>query len=160
MKDIFKDIVEKRHFRFISGENVSWQEAVRLSTETMVEDGSVSPDFYKQIVSCIEKYGPYVVFDYNVAMPHTTENAEGAFKSGIGFMVSEKMIDFGCDEDGERKEANLFFTLSSANAEEHMENIMALSQVFMNEPLLDALRKARSGDDILAAAKAYPCEGE
>lgn len=160
MKDIFKDIVEKKHYRFISGENVSWQEAVRLSAETLVADGSVSPDFYKQIVACIEKYGPYVVFDYNVAMPHTTENAEGAFKSGIGFMVSENLIDFGCDEDGEKKEANLFFTLSSANPEEHMENVMALSQVFMNEPLLEALKKAKTAEDILAASEAYPCEEE
>ena len=89
---VLKDIVEKKHYSFIDGEGVTWQEAVRLSAESLVEDGSVSPDFYKQIIACIEKYGPYVVFDHNVAMPHTTENAEGAFKTGIGFMVSEKYV--------------------------------------------------------------------
>ena len=158
MSNVFKDIVEKKHYRFIDGEGVTWQEAVRLSAESLVADGSVSEDYYKQIVACIEKYGPYVVFDHNVAMPHTTENAQGAYKTGIGFMVSEKMIDFGYDEDGEKKEANLFFTLSSTNPVEHTENIMQLAQVFVNDDLLDALQAARTPEDILAAYEKYPCE--
>ena len=160
MASVLQTIVEKKHYRFIDGEGVTWQEAVRLSAESLVEDGSVSPDFYKQIIACIEKYGPYVVFDHNVAMPHTTENAEGAFKTGIGFMVSEKLIDFGVDEDGEKKEANIFFTLSSANPDEHMNNIMQLSSIFMNDDLLDALAAARTPEDILAAEAKYPCEEE
>ena len=160
MGTVLQDIVEKKHYRFIDGEGVTWQEAVRLSAETMVADGTVSEDYYNQIVACIEKYGPYVVFDHNVAMPHTTENAEGAFKTGIGFMVSEKMIDFGEDEDGEKKEANIFFTLSSANPDEHMNNIMQLSAIFMNDDLLDALAAARTPEDILKAEQDFPCEEE
>ena len=72
--------------------------------------------------------------------------------------VSEKMIDFGYDEDGEHKEANLFFTLSSANPDEHTDNIMQLSNVFVNDDLLDALQAARTPEDILAAAADHPCE--
>jgi PTS system ascorbate-specific IIA component len=137
---------------------VTWQEAIRLSAESLVADGSVDADYYKQIVACVEKYGPYVVFEHNVAMPHTQENAEGAHKTGIGFMVSEKMIDFGEDEDGEKKEANLFFTLSSTNPDEHMNNIQQLSAIFMNDDLLDALAAARTPEEILEAEKKYPCE--
>ena len=158
MASVLQTIVEKKHYRFIDGEGVTWQEAVRLSAESLVADGSVSADYYKQIIECIEKYGPYVVFDHNVAMPHTTENAEGAFKTGIGFMVCEKMIDFGEDEDGEKKEANLFFTLSAANPEEHMNNIQQLSSIFMNDDLLDALAAARTPEDILKAEADFPCE--
>ena len=158
MASVLQTIVEKKHYRFIDGEGVTWQEAVRLSAESLVADGSVSEDYYKQIIECIEKYGPYVVFDHNVAMPHTTENAKGAYKTGIGFMVSKTMIDFGEDEDGEKKEANLFFTLSSANPDEHMNNIQQLTQIFMNEELLDALAEAETPEDILEAEKKYPCE--
>ena len=157
---VLKDIVEKKHYRFIDGEGVTWQEGVRLSAESLVADGTVSPGYYKQIIACIEKYGPYVVFEHNIAMPHTTENAEGAFKTGVGFMVCEKMIDFGKDEDGEQKEANLFFTLSAANPEEHMNNISQLSDIFMNDELIDALAAARTPEDILAADEKYNTEEE
>jgi PTS system ascorbate-specific IIA component len=158
MSTVLQTIVEKKHYRFIDGKGVTWQEATRLSAESLVDDGSVDADYYKQIVACVEKYGPYVVFEHNVAMPHTQENAEGAHKTGIGFMVSEKMIDFGEDEDGEKKEANLFFTLSSTNPDEHMNNIQQLSAIFMNDDLLDALAAARTPEEILEAEKKYPCE--
>jgi PTS system ascorbate-specific IIA component len=158
MSTVLQTIVEKKHYRFIDGEGVTWQEAIRLSAESLVADGSVDADYYKQIVACVEKYGPYVVFEHNVAMPHTQENAEGAHKTGIGFMVSEKMIDFGEDEDGEKKEANLFFTLSSTNPDEHMNNIQQLSAIFMNDDLLDALAAARTPEAILEAEQKYPCE--
>lgn len=160
MASVLQKIVEQKHYRFIDGEGVTWQEAVRLSAESLVADGTVSEDYYKQIVACIEKYGPYVVFDHNVAMPHTQENADGAYRTGIGFMVSEKLIDFGVDEDGEKKEANLFFTLSAANPDEHLDNIAQLMNIFMNEDLLDALALARTPEDILAAEAKYPCEEE
>jgi PTS system ascorbate-specific IIA component len=157
---VLQTIVEKKHYRFIDGEGVDWKEAVRMSAESLVADGSVSEDYYKQIIECIEKYGPYVVFDHNVAMPHTTENATGAYKTGIGFMASKKLIDFGKDEDGEEKKANLFFTLSSTNPDEHFANIQQLTSIFMNEPLLDALAAANTPEDILEAEKKYPCEDE
>jgi PTS system ascorbate-specific IIA component len=157
---VLQTIVEKKHYRFIDGEGVDWKEAVRMSAESLVADGSVAEDYYKQIIECIEKYGPYVVFDHNVAMPHTTENATGAYKTGIGFMASKKLIDFGKDEDGEEKKANLFFTLSSTNPDEHFANIQQLTSIFMNEPLLDALAAANTPEDILEAEKKYPCEDE
>ena len=160
MAYILEKIVEKKHFSFIDGEGVSWQEAIKLSLKPLVADGSVSEDFHEQIVSCIEKYGPYVVFEHNVAMPHTQENATGAYKTAVGFMVSKKLIDFGADEDGEEKKANLFFSLSSANPSEHIDNIEQLSAIFMNEPLLDALAAAENAEDILAAVKNFPCEEE
>ncbi len=76
------------------------------------------------------------------------------------FMVSEKMIDFGVDEDGEEKKANLFFTLSATNPDEHLDNIGQLVEIFTNEPLLDALAAARTPEDILKAEAENPSPEE
>ncbi|MCD8146589.1 MAG: PTS sugar transporter subunit IIA [Clostridiales bacterium] len=157
MATVLQTIVEKKHYKFID-EPVTWQEAVRLSAESLVADGSVDADYYQQIVDCITKYGPYVVFDHYVAMPHSQENAAGVHKTGIGFMVSKQVVDFGEDEDGEKKEAKLFFTLAACNPDEHLNNIQQLMGVFTNEELLDALMEANTPEDILAAEAKYPCE--
>ena len=130
MGTVLQNIVEKKHYKFIDGEGVTWQEAIRLSTLSLVADGTVTEDFYKQIIACVEKYGPYIVFEHNIAMPHPQENAYGALKTGVGFMVSKKLIDFGTDEDGEEKKANVFFTLSTTNPDEHLENISQLSTAY------------------------------
>ena len=66
MSTVLQDIVEKKHYSFINGEGVTWQEAIRLSALPMVADGSVAEDYYKQIVACCEKYGPYFVFEHNI----------------------------------------------------------------------------------------------
>ena len=159
MASVLQTIVEKKHYKFVDSVE-SWQEAVRLSAESLVADGSVDADYYKQIVACIEKYGPYVVFDHYVAMPHSQENASGVYKTGIGFMRVKEEVSFGKDEDGEEKVAKLFFTLAACNPDEHLNNIQQLMDVFCNEPLLDALMEANTPEDILAAEIAHPFTGE
>ena len=157
MASVLQTIVEKKHYKFVDSVE-SWQEGVRLSTESLVADGSVDADYYEQIVRCIEKYGPYVVFDHYVAMPHSQENASGVHKTGIGFMRVKEPVSFGKDEDGEEKIAKLFFTLAACNPDEHLNNIQQLMTIFCNEDLLDALMECNSGEDILAAEAAHPCE--
>ena len=155
MSNVLERIIERKHYSFINGQGISWQEAVRLSALPLVEEGSVDKDYYKQIVACIEKHGPYIVLEHNIAMPHTTENPIGAYKTAVGLMICENMVDFGQDESGEKKEANLLFTLSAVNGDEHMENISQLMDVFMNYDLIEALGKCRSEEDILAAMKKH-----
>ena len=156
---ILQKIVERGHYKFVDRVD-SWQEGVKLSTESLVKTGYVGENYYKQIVDCIEKYGPYVVFEHYVAMPHTQESAEGANQTAVGFMRVKEDVDFGTDEDGERKIARLFFTLAATNPEEHMDNMVQLSSIFQNEPLLDALMEANTPEDILAAEAKYPPEEE
>ena len=159
MASILQTIVEKKHYKFVDRVE-SWQEGVRLSAESLVADGSVDPDYCQQIINCITKYGPYVVFDHYVAMPHSQENASGVHKTSIGFMRLKEEVSFGKDEDGEEKTAKLFFTLASCNPNEHLDNIQQLMGVFCNEALLDAMMAADTPEDILAAERAHPCEDE
>ncbi len=156
-ESILQKIVARGHYKFVDHVD-TWQEAVKLSTESLVKTGYVSENYYKQIVDCIEKYGPYVVFEHYVAMPHSQEGAEGAFKTGVGFMRVKEDVDFGTDEDGERKIARLFFTLAAKDPNEHIDNMQQLMTVFCNEPLLDALMEANTPEDILAAEAKYPPE--
>ena len=156
---ILQKIVERGHYKFADSVE-SWQEGVRLSTESLARTGYVSENYYQQIVDCIEKYGPYVVFEHWVAMPHSQEGAEGAAKTGVGFLRVKEPVYFGKDEDGEDKYAKLFFTLAAKDPNEHMDNIQQLMTVFTNEPLLDALIAAETPEDILEAEKKYPPEDD
>ena len=131
---------------------------MRLSTETLVETGYVSEDYYKQIVDCITKYGPYVVFEHYVAMPHSQEGAVGAYRTAVGFLRVKEDVDFGKDEDGEDKIARLFFTLAAKDPDEHLDNMNQLMNIFCNEELLDALMAAETPEDILQAEKDFPPE--
>lgn len=156
---ILQKIVSRGHYKFVDRVD-SWQEAVKLSTESLVNTGYVTADYYQQIVDCIEKYGPYVVYDHYVAMPHSQEGANGVLKTTVGFMRVKEDVDFGKDEDGEQKIARLFFTLATCDPDEHLDNMQQLMGIFVNEPLLDALMAAETPEDILAAEAKYPPEEE
>ena len=52
MGTVLQDIVEKKHYRFVD-EEMTWQEAVRQSCLSLVDDGSVDADYYKEIVACV-----------------------------------------------------------------------------------------------------------
>ena len=158
-KTILQKIVERGHYKFVDRVD-SWQEAVKLSCESLAKTGYVSENYYQQIVDCIEKYGPYVVFEHYVAMPHSQEGAEGAEKTAVGFLRVKEDVDFGKDEDGEQKIARLFFTLAAKDPNEHLDNMQQLMQIFTNEPLLDALMEANTPEDILKAEADYPPEDE
>ena len=158
-KTILQKIVERGHYKFVDRVD-SWQEAVKLSCESLAKTGYVSDNYYQQIVDCIEKYGPYVVFEHYVAMPHSQEGAEGAEKTAVGFMRVKEDVYFGKDEDGEDKVARLFFTLAAKDPNEHLDNMQQLMQIFTNEPLLDALMAAETPEDILKAEKDFPPEEE
>ena len=152
---ILQKIVERGHYKFVDHVD-TWQEAVKLSTESLAKTGYVDENYYQQIVDCITKYGPYVVFDHYVAMPHSQEGAEGVHKTSVGFMRVKDEVSFGKDEDGEEKVAKLFFTLAAENPSEHMDNMQQLIGVFTNEELLDALMEANTPEDILAAEEKFP----
>ena len=158
-KTILQKIVERGHYKFVDSV-ASWQEAVKLSCESLAATGYVSENYYQQIVDCIEKYGPYVVFEHYVAMPHSQEGAEGANKTAVGFMRVKQDVDFGKDEDGEEKVARLFFTLAAKDPNEHLDNMQQLMQIFTNEPLLDALMAANTPEDILQAEADNPPEDD
>ena len=158
-KTILQKIVERGHYKFVDRVD-SWQEAVKLSCESLAATGYVSDNYYQQIVDCIEKYGPYVVFEHYVAMPHSQEGAEGANQTAVGFMRVKEDVDFGKDEDGEDKIARLFFTLAAKDPNEHLDNMQQLMQIFTNEPLLDALMEANTPEDILKAEADYPPEDD
>lgn len=157
MTELIEKIVERKHYMFVNHIN-SWQKAVELSTKPLVDTGYVTPDYYKQIVECITKYGPYVVFEHGVAMPHTTENAEGVKKTGVSFMRVKDPVSFGKDEDGNEKTATLFFTLAAENPEEHLANMFSLCSIFTNENLLDSLGACSSGEEILEADEKNPSQ--
>lgn len=143
---MLKEFVETKHFKFAE-EARDWKEAIRMSCEPLEADGTVEANYKEDIIKCVEKYGPYIVITPNVAMPHSQEGAEGVNKTAISFMRLEKPVSF---EPGDpEKDAQLFFTLASCNPDQHLDNMSRLSEMLMNEDLVEALAKTSTPEDLL-----------
>lgn len=149
---MLKEFVDKGHYLFVDKVD-TWQEAIRLSCQSLEQDNTVDKVYAEEIIRCVEKYGPYIVLLPNVAMPHSQEGAEGVNKTAIGFMKVEEPVHF--DPEDPEKDARLFFTLASCDSEQHLENMMKLSEMLLNEELLQGLLEAKSKEDLLALHEKY-----
>ncbi len=149
---MLRDFVEKKHYKFAE-EAKDWRDAIRMSCESLEADGTVEANYKEDIIACVEKHGPYIVIMPNVAMPHSQENAKGVNKTSIGFMKLEKPVSF--DENDPEKDAQLFFTLASCNPEQHLNNMMKLSEMLMNDEVVKALEKAKTPEDLMEIQKTY-----
>ncbi len=149
---MLKEFVEKKHYKFAKNAP-SWQEAIRMSCESLEADGTLEPNYKEDIINCVTKYGPYIVIMPNVAMPHSQEFAEGVHKTEIGFMKLEEAVSF--EEGNPDLDAKLFFTLASCNPEQHLENMQRLSNLMMNENVMEALLEAKTPEDLIAIQEKY-----
>ena len=55
----------------------TWQEAVKLAVDPLIESGAVQPQYYDAIVESTEEYGPYYILMPGMAMPHARPEAWG-----------------------------------------------------------------------------------
>lgn len=132
-------------------EFTSWQDALYAAGEPLIKEGFCEKKYIDAVVECVNKYGPYIVIAPQIAMPHSIENAPGVKKTTIGFMKVEKPVHF--DLNDPEKDARLFFTLVSANNEEHLQNMMALSEMLMDEAIVEKLLDAKSCGDLASILK-------
>ena len=139
---MLREFVEKKHYLFAE-EAADWEEAILMSCKSLEAD----------IVECVKKYGPYIVIMPNVALPHSQEGAVGVNKTAIGFMKLDKPVSF--DPDDPEKDARLFFTLASCNPNQHLDNMTRLSEMLMNEELVEELLDASGPEDLLRLQEKY-----
>lgn len=149
---MLKDLVNKNLTQFENHFD-SWEEAVRASYQTMLKQNIVEEVYVDQVVDCIKEFGPYIILIPNVAMPHSSQGAEGVNQSAISFMKVEKPVSF--EEGNPEKDAQLFFALAALDSQQHMNNIMALSELLMNDELVSELKDAKSNEDLLRLADKY-----
>lgn len=144
---MLRKFVEAKYYKF-ADEAADWREAIRMSCEALEAGGVVEANYKEEIIACIEKYGPYIVIMPGVAMPHSQEYAKGVHKTEIAFMKLEKPVSF--EPGSPDMDVSLFFTLASCNPDCHLKNMMKLSELLMNEGVMEALHQAKSPEDLLS----------
>lgn len=125
----------------------TWEEAIRLSCQKLEENDYISESYIDEIIQSINTHGPYIVIMPNVAMPHAGGNDFSVFKSGISFTKFKTPIVFHDEKANEDKPALLFFTLAAKNADEHLQNIMNLTDLFSDEALIESLMASETMED-------------
>ena len=143
---LLKDIVEANHYSFVDSFD-SWQDSIYGAAQPMVADGTLDNQYLDKIIEDVNTYGPYFIIMPDVAMPHSTLGGTGVYKTAIGFCKVKEPVVF--DPNDETKNARLFFTLAAVDNEQHLQNMVQLSEMLVKEGIVEDLLAAETKEDLL-----------
>ncbi len=130
-----KNIVIKDHVE-------SWQDAIRLGCQILIDGGYVTAEYPEAILQATAKYGPYYVLAPQIAMPHASfEN--GVITKQISLLILKDPISFSPTS----YDVRLLFTLATTDKESHLSALMSLAGIFQDEGLIEKLLQARTSHE-------------
>lgn len=144
MAVLFKEFVTQRHYSFHEGFD-DWRDAIRAACAPLVADGTIQKEYVSYIIEKVEELGPYIVIAPEICIPHA-ERGRGVNRTAMCFMKSETPVRF--HEDGEH-DARIFVVLAAADDEEHIQNLMELSERLSDEETVAKLLAATTPEDLL-----------
>lgn len=111
-----------------------WREAIRIAVKPMEKHGYVETRYKEEIISNVEKMGPYIVIADNIALPHARPE-QGALKTQIGVTLFRKDVVF----DGKEMPARLFVTLAAKDSNSHLDALMEISELLSDESTVEKI---------------------
>ena len=149
---MLKTIVEKKRYCFHESFD-TWQDAIKAACQPLLDDNTIENEYVEAIIKCVSDNGPYIVIAPNIAMPHSTLGHSGVNDNAISFMKVEKPVVF--DENDREKDAQIFFTLAAVDNDSHLQNMMQLAEMLMDENICTELATVKNENDLLAIQEKY-----
>ena len=123
----------------------TWQEAVKLAVEPLIESGAVQPQYYDAIVESTEEYGPYYILMPGMAMPHARPEA-GVKRDAFSLITLTEPVTFS---DG--KEVSVLLSLAATSSKIHTS--VAIPQIialFELENSIERIKACKGDEEVLA----------
>lgn len=123
----------------------TWEEAVQLSVQPLIDSGAVKPEYYDAIIESTEHYGPYYILMPGMAMPHARPEA-GVLKDSFSLITLKEPVQFS---DG--KEVSILLTLAATSSQIH--NSVAIPQIvalFDLENSISRLTSCKTKEEVLS----------
>lgn len=141
-----RDSLAKNHSVRLQAEASTWQEAVGIGVDLLVEAGVVEPRYYQAILDGVAQFGPYFVIAPGLAMPHGRPE-EGVKQTGFALVTLKTPLIFNHEENDP---VDILITLAAVDAHAHQEvGIMQIVTLFEDEENFDRLRACRSEQEVL-----------
>ncbi|WP_221913409.1 PTS sugar transporter subunit IIA [Streptococcus halichoeri] len=127
----------------------TWQEAVRLSVDPLIESGAVDAAYYQAIIASTEAYGPYYILMPGMAMPHARPE-DGVNRDAFSLVTLKQPVTFA---DG--KEVQVLLTLAATSSAIHTS--VAIPQIIALFELDNAIARlvaCQTKEEVLAMVAA------
>ena len=123
-----KEILKKENVRILN-QVKDWREAIKVSTDPLIEQGYITENYPKRIIQLTEEHGAYYIVAKNLALVHARPE-DGVLKQQLAVTVIRKPVVFDNKED---EPVQLFVTLCATDSNSHLEMLQELVEIMMDE---------------------------
>ncbi|WP_311482285.1 PTS sugar transporter subunit IIA [uncultured Anaerococcus sp.] len=124
---------------------IGWKDAIILSAKPLLNDAYIGEEYLDAIFDNLEKYGPYIDFGLEVAVPHARPEF-GVKKTGVSLLKLKNKVYLQESDDHPIK---LIITFCSVDDTSHIEILKEISSIFGDGEKLGKIKEANSVEEIL-----------
>lgn len=114
-----------------------WKEAIKISLEDLVADGSVEERYIDNVIESTIHYGPYYVLTQDVALVHG-RSEEGVNRKQLAVTLLRKPVQFS----EKTYPVRLLIALAATDSESHLDVMRVLASIFMDESKIKEMVEA------------------
>lgn len=117
---------------------VNWQEAIRISMDKLVSDGTVQPTYSDRIIELTQQHGAYMAIGKGVFLAHAAPRA-GVNKLGFAYTFFAHPFHVSPD-----KKINFVVALAPIDQKKHLATLSQLLTCLQDETWLNRLQHVQS----------------
>lgn len=121
----------------------TWEDAVRVAVQPLVDTGFVEPRYIDGIIENAHKYGPYFVICPDLALLHARPE-QGVIKKQLAVTILRQGVRFKEGGDPVR----VLVTLAAEDADSHIDVMRTLATMFSDPSNIGSLAAAGSADAV------------
>ncbi len=123
---------------------MTWQEAIRLSVQPLVDDQIVDLSYVDAIFASLREHGPYIDLGFGFAVPHAQQQGN-VTRSGLAFLRTNVPVLLMNDPN---HKIEAFIALAAPDSDSHIELISTLADLLTDEASRSELKNSHSGTHI------------
>lgn len=147
-KPVLDELITEKTIQ-LADEVENWQEAIRLASKPLLENGSIEQSYVDAMIQSIQETGPYVVITPKVAIPHARPE-EGVNILSMSVLRLKKSVLFGED-----KPVHLVIVLAATDDESHLRALAQLTELLSLEENIDQLIQSKEKADVMKLIHHY-----
>lgn len=128
-----------------------WRSAVVAAGEALVATGATTPVYTDEMITTVEKMGPYIVLAPGIALPHARPSP-AVLRTGLSLVTLAEAVPFGHPQNDP---VSLLIAFAAADNKAHARALSTLAGLLAEEQFRAGLLQAREPQGIRRIIESY-----
>lgn len=129
-----KDVMHKEFVRYRK-QAASWQEAVHVASQPLIDNSIISPSYIDAIINATLKHGPYMMLEHGYMLAHAT-NHDGVNQLGLSFLKLKHAVFY------ENRKIDKILVLAPVDQHQHLSVMKDILRILSDDMLPQRLDRA------------------